>query len=63
MVLSEVRQLQQITLTSVTQELDNAMESISHSHKIQVFGFRRLNVVLPQIAGQLFCLSLRLFVI
>lgn len=49
--------------TSVTQELYNAMKGISHSHKVKAFGFRRLNVIFPQVSGKLLSLLLCLFIV
>lgn len=50
-------------LTSVTEELYNAMKGISNSHKVKVFSFRGLNIIFPQISSELLSLLLCLFIV
>jgi hypothetical protein len=62
-VVSHAKQRLPWLLTFVAQQLNDAMESVSHPHEKQVLGLRRLDVILPQIARQLFSLLLCLFVV
>jgi hypothetical protein len=46
-LVSNAPQLLNGIVTSITQKLHDAMESIPHSHEVDIFSVGRLNVVLP----------------